>query len=586
MANFSLTAAEWLTTHLNGYYIGRLKVTRIPIRAKITLPYLFLSGALAIGAVYVVTQIIFDTIEERFTNQLIESGKLASEWMVREEEELLETLRLLSHAEGVAESIKREDAEILRQLTFGITLDHQEDAVEILDASGGYLLSMHHRQGGNLEEYEFSKFGDAPINEWPPVKNILNQQADQIGDKYAGFIPADWGDHFYVTGPVFDHDGHLSGIVMVGKKMSTLVRQIREETLAQVTVYSFEGQVIASTFVDPQPLQSTEANSIIDRQADSSLRRNMGVQRGLNINNIDYDEILGPWEIRGDIDLGIIGVAMPKTFLVSASNVTRIQIAILVSFALVLVILVGVNLATTITRPLLSLVQASSKVAEGDLNVQVDSRTNDEISVLANSFNQMVASLYRSKMDLVQAYDSTLEGWSKALELRDKETEGHTQRVTEMTLRLAHAFGISGEDIANVRRGALLHDIGKMGIPDDILLKEGPLSEDEWEIMRKHPQYAYDMLKEINYLHPALDIPYYHHERWDGSGYPLGLKGEEIPLAARIFAIVDVWDALSSNRPYRMALPPDEVSLIIKDGSGTHFDPLVVDKFFEVVSAD
>ncbi|MGD9093384.1 MAG: HD-GYP domain-containing protein, partial [Anaerolineales bacterium] len=140
--------------------------------------------------------------------------------------------------------------------------------------------------------------------------------------------------------------------------------------------------------------------------------------------------------------------------------------------------------------------------------------------------------------------------------------------------------------MANVRRGALLHDIGKMGIPDEILLKEGPLSEEEWEIMRKHPQYAYEMLKEINYLHPALEIPYSHHERWDGSGYPQGLKGDEIPLTARIFAVVDVWDALSSDRPYREALAYNEVMRIIRDGSGTHFDPQVVDKFFEVISAD
>jgi putative nucleotidyltransferase with HDIG domain len=541
---------------------------------------------LALGAAYVVTQLIFDTIEERFTNQLIESGKLASEWMVREEDELLETLRLLSHAEGVAQTIKEGDAEKLRQLTFGITLDHQEEAVEFLDKKGVHLLSMRHQQGGNLEEYEFSKFGNTSFSQWIPIKNILNDQEDQLGDKYAGFMPADWGDYFYVTGPVFDQDSQLSGIAMVGKSMPTLVHQIREETLAQVTVYSFDGQVIASTFADPLPLDAPEAESVINYQADSSLRRDMGVQRGINVSNIDYDEILGPWEIRGDADLGIIGVAMPKTFLVSASNVTRIQIVTLVSLTLLLVILVGVNLATAITRPLLGLVQASSKVAEGDLNVQVDSQTNDEIAVLANSFNQMVASLYRSKMDLVQAYDSTLEGWSKALELRDKETEGHTQRVTEMTLRLARAFGINEEDMANVRRGALLHDIGKMGIPDEILLKEGPLSEEEWEIMRKHPQYAYEMLKEINYLHPALEIPYSHHERWDGSGYPQGLKGDEIPLTARIFAVVDVWDALSSDRPYREALAYNEVMRIIRDGSGTHFDPQVVDKFFEVISAD
>ena len=151
----------------------------------------------------------------------------------------------------------------------------------------------------------------------------------------------------------------------------------------------------------------------------------------------------------------------------------------------------------------------------------------------------------------MKAYDTTIEGWSRALNLRDKETEGHTRRVTEMTLTLARRFGFTEEDLLHLRRGALLHDIGKMGVPDNILLKPEPLTEEEWIIMRKHPQYAYDLLKPIAFLGSALDIPYCHHEKWDGTGYPRGLRGEEIPLAARLFAVVDVWDALTSDRPYR-----------------------------------
>jgi HD-GYP domain-containing protein (c-di-GMP phosphodiesterase class II) len=177
------------------------------------------------------------------------------------------------------------------------------------------------------------------------------------------------------------------------------------------------------------------------------------------------------------------------------------------------------------------------------------------------------------------AYDSTLEGWSHALDLRDKETEGHTRRVTEMTLQLAQKFGIVEPALTHVRRGALLHDIGKMGIPDVILLKPGPLTEEEWKVMRKHPAYAYEMLLPIEYLKPSIDIPYCHHERWDGSGYPRRLKGEEIPLPARIFAIVDVWDALTSERPYRSAWSKEKTFEYIFSQSGSHFDPQVVDIF-------
>ncbi len=192
----------------------------------------------------------------------------------------------------------------------------------------------------------------------------------------------------------------------------------------------------------------------------------------------------------------------------------------------------------------------------------------------------MFESLQRSADELELAYDATIEGWSHALDLRDKETEGHTQRVTEMTMKLARSFGLSEAELINVRWGALLHDIGKMGVPDNILLKPGALTNDEWVVMKRHPALAYELLLPIRHLHGALDIPYCHHEWWNGSGYPRGLKGEEIPLAARIFAVVDVWDALISDRPYRQAWSKEKSRDHIQSEAGTHFDPEVVNHIF------
>ena len=185
--------------------------------------------------------------------------------------------------------------------------------------------------------------------------------------------------------------------------------------------------------------------------------------------------------------------------------------------------------------------------------------------------------------DLTLAYDTTIEGWSRALDLRDKETEEHTLRVTNLTLQLAQAFDISHVELKHIRHGALLHDIGKMGIPDNILRKAGELSDDEWAMMRQHPQFAYEMLSPIAYLLPALDIPYCHHEKWDGTGYPRGLKGEEIPLAARIFAVVDVFDALTSDRPYRPAWAKNKAIEYIRQKADSHFDPSVVDVFLRLI---
>ncbi|MDH3943539.1 MAG: PAS domain S-box protein [Anaerolineae bacterium] len=192
--------------------------------------------------------------------------------------------------------------------------------------------------------------------------------------------------------------------------------------------------------------------------------------------------------------------------------------------------------------------------------------------------------LISSHQAIEDAYNKTLEGWAAALELRDHETQGHTERVTEMTLRLAERMGISGDDLVQIQRGSILHDIGKIGIPDSILFKAGPLSDREWEVMRRHPNYAYDLLSQVPFLKPALVIPLYHHEYWDGSGYPHGLKGEEIPIEARIFAVIDTWDALSSGRPYRPAWNRGDVIQHIKEKSGKKFDPGVVEHFIAMLS--
>jgi putative two-component system response regulator len=204
-----------------------------------------------------------------------------------------------------------------------------------------------------------------------------------------------------------------------------------------------------------------------------------------------------------------------------------------------------------------------------------------------NRYHKLVqerTKLREAHAQLLGAYEATIEGWSRAMDLRDRETEGHSQRVTELTLRLAREYGIDSQELVHIRRGSLLHDMGKLGIPDSILHKPDPLTEEEWVMMRQHPQLAYNMLYPVEYLRPALDIPYCHHEKWDGSGYPRGLKGEEIPAAARVFAVVDVWDALISDRPYRRAWTNENALAYIREQSGTHFEPKVVELFFNILN--
>lgn len=197
----------------------------------------------------------------------------------------------------------------------------------------------------------------------------------------------------------------------------------------------------------------------------------------------------------------------------------------------------------------------------------------------------MFKELQRTNLELSLAYDATIEGLSRALDLRDRETEQHTQRVTDLTVKMALRLNVDSAELVHIRRGAVLHDIGKVAIPDRILFKPGPLADDEWKIMRRHPGIAVELLSPVAYLAPALDIPHWHHEKWDGTGYPDRLGGEEIPFSARMFALVDVYDALTSDRPYRSAWSKEDTVQYIERQSGKHFDPRLVPEFLNLVGA-
>lgn len=564
-------------------HLGETTKIRFPIRIKVILPYLFLALIIAMAGAYIVTQLIFDTIEERFTNQLIETGKITAEWIVKEEDRLLETLRLVIHTEGTWSALKDGDAEALRLIAYPILLNDSIDTLEIVDLNGRSVLSLRHQEGGLLEEYEVSK-GDQSFQGWEVFNRVKTQKPDDLGDKYADIPPADWGDYLYVAGPVFDQQQKLVGVIMVGDSLSKIATDIRETTLSQVTIFDLEGYQKTTTFIESESHLTPESTrEILTRQDKESYMKEDSVT------NILYQGIYAPLEVRSGEDVGIIATSLPKTFLVQASNTTRLEIFGFVTTAFLFIIAIGLFIADRFTKPLLKVVDASSQVAEGNLDIFVTPKGNDEVTALTKSFNQMVTSLQHSKSDLIrahedtiQAYDRTIEGWCKALELRDNVTEGHTQRVTELTIQIARQMGFTEQELVHVWRGALMHDIGKMAIPDSILKKPGPLNDHEWIEMRKHPIYAYEMLNRIAYLAPSLAIPYCHHEKWDGSGYPRGIAGEAIPLEARIFAIADVWDALCSDRPYREALPVSSALAYIEKNRGKHFDPEVVDAFLHV----
>lgn len=556
---------------------------RFPLRAKITIPYLLLAIGLAIGAGYVIMRIVFDTTDERFSNQLIETEKLCSEWLVREENRLLKTLRMLSFTEGMAAAMEEENSQRLGDLAIGIAAAQGEEEVILLNTQGEVILDIQNSPSGSSADYSFMYRNGTDFAALPFVNKVLTETLDSEGDKFSGLAFHNGQYVFYVSGPVRDAEERLVGVALVGKTLHTIASQLRTETLAQISLYDTSGTILATTLSEPQPLDpGTTAQLISDKQS-ASLRRKLSEKRSFNILDLNYSEILGAWQVRGSEVIGLVGTSMVNNYWITASTPTRVQVIGLVTLLILLVFVVGVEIADRITYPIQSLVTASSQVAAGNLDVRIPMGGNDEVGYLTEAFNMMVTNLNKSRLDLVQAYDATIAGWATMLDQRDQDTEGHTRRVTELTLDVTRRFGFSDEELVHVRRGALLHDIGKMSIPDRILKKRGKLTPEEWKIMRLHPKIAYDVLNPIEYLRPALDIPYAHHERWDGKGYPRGLAGENIPLAARIFTVVDVWDAMTSDRPYRPAMDRQVVIEHIFSERGKMFDPQVVDVFWSVI---
>ncbi len=367
----------------------QLPRVKMPVRIKITLPYLLLALLFALASAYIVSQIVLESVQDRYLNQLIETGRQTADWMVREEDRLLGTLRLVANTQGMADAIQKQDAEALRSLVFPAAVNAGEEAVDVLDTQAISLFSMHLKAGAAAGEYDFSR-GDAFFRDMGFVRQTLLLGPDKVGDKYAGLVKAPWADLFYVSGPVYASDGKLVGVVLVGKTVRSMVRQASQDTASETTFYDPSGQPLASSIFNEKasfPLTSEQASGILGAQDVSSLSRN------LNVNQIDYAEILGPWEARGNVTLGVVGTALTQTFLMRTSNATQVEIFILVAAAILLVVGVGLFIANRITRPLVRLATASSQVAQGNLEVKVDSQGNDEVAVLSHSFNYMVAGL-------------------------------------------------------------------------------------------------------------------------------------------------------------------------------------------------
>ncbi len=367
----------------------KLPRVRVPVRLKITVPYLALALVFALASAYVISQIVLQSVEDRFVNQLIASGRQTSDWMVREENRLLTTLRSLSNSQGMADAILKQDADTARSLALPVAANSNEEDIEILDLQASTLLSIRLKAGGGVGDYEYAR-GDTFLASQGFVRQTLLATSDSLGDKFSGEVNAPWGSLFFVAGPVYGPDGKLVGAVLVGKTLRSLARQAAQDAAAAVTFYNLDGQPLASTIyndLESVPVEKGQISQVLALGAESSQTRNVSVTA------VDYTEILAPWQARSSADLGLVGTALPQAFLVRTSSVTQVQIFLLVAAAILLVIGIGLYVASRITGPLVRLAMASSRVAQGNLDVKVDSQGDDEVAVLAHSFNYMVAGL-------------------------------------------------------------------------------------------------------------------------------------------------------------------------------------------------
>ncbi len=366
----------------------------IPVQFKIILPYLILSLILAIGAGYLITQVALDAIEDRFTNNLIEAGRLATAWTVDEENRNLEFLRLVSHIDSLDNAIQNEESETIRELIYGVALNNGAEAIEILDTKGIAIFSMRRIEGGQREDYEYSS-QDTIFADQEFVQSVLTSKLDSLGDKYAGQMEIPQGEYLYYSGPIYADGTQLIGAALVGQRLRSLVYDMRESllgentTFAHITIYDPTGEPQASTLIGQNNI-SLPSEMVATISANQLTESHMRI---ISAAEISYREILGIWEVRHGVDLGFLGVSIAESFLVQPSLTTQIQIMIFASLAVLMIIVIGIYVARLITNPLANVVSAAADVSQGKWDVRIEPKSSDELGYLAHAFNSMTSHL-------------------------------------------------------------------------------------------------------------------------------------------------------------------------------------------------
>ncbi|HXN00977.1 MAG TPA: HD domain-containing phosphohydrolase [Candidatus Dormibacteraeota bacterium] len=532
----------------------------LPIRYKIIVPFTVLLVFVGVIGSAVATARLTDEAAAELNANLLHSSLLANQSVAQIEAARLAELRLATDTVGVPESLAAGDVAGLAALLTPIAVNIPTASVQlrVLDLGGREVFRIHSTGAGGaqVDVTEGSVFAAEPT--------VLKVLGTISGDRLL-FLSSQGGQPvLYWVGSVRTSGGRIVGAVLVGQALAQIAAGIQDSVF-----YDLSGARLASALTSP-PVVS-----------DAVVKR-LSPQNTVPVNHTEgghtYSALFSTWTMRG-IQFGFLAVQLKADALVSAAAQLRLILTLVFTGAALLTLLVGTVTASLLTRPIDLLVRSMRAVSAGDLQHRARVASRDEIGYLARTFNEMTASLEEKTAALEETTFASMEALARAIDARDSSTFGHSARVAAISLEIADEMHLPIKDREALRRGALLHDIGKIGVEDRVLRKTGPLSAAEADDMREHPRIGHDMLKGLRFLQPSLPGVLYHHERWDGTGYPTGLRGTAIPLAVRILSVADVFDALTSDRPYRQGLSSDAVIAAIRAESGLQFDPDVVTSF-------
>src|SRR3984893_6037930 len=537
------------------------------LRRRIVLPFIVLVVFVGAVGIAVVSAQVGGSVEGAVDNGLVRSSLRSNDRLAGVENDRLQQLRAATNTAGIDAVVARGDGAAAGR-PLGPIVGNAQPAhlvLRVLDKSGRQLVGLS-RTGATVE----TQSDGAAYGSQAAVQHALRGDRDALGDKYI-FVASETPPMLYWVAPIWTETETptVAGAVLLAQSLTEIAQTITGSSSLAVGFYDSSGAVLASSLAGSPSLSSEVRHEVTP---------DTPVRVATQWNGRPYRLLVNDWTMRG-AQLGYLAAAVPADDLSGSLNAIRLVLVALFGAIALGTILIGLALADRITRPIDQLVASMRVVSAGDYSRRVQVGSPDEIGYLATTFNEMTAALQEQIRARDEAYFRNLEALARVIDARDPYTFEHSARVAAISLELAEGMGLPPPDLVMLRRSGLLHDVGKIGVPDQILGKTGPLTDDEWASIRRHPVIGFEMLKDGPSPHPSPDPNRHHHERWDGEGYPDKLKGAATSLLARIVTLADAFDAMTSDRPYRKSFSFEFAAQTIVSEAGRQFDPAVVEAF-------